>query len=118
MPRNERTTMNKAKKKQLESKGWRFGDAKDFLELSDEETAYIELKLALCQNLKQRRQANRLTQAQLAKILKSSQSRIAKMEACDPTVSVDLLIRSHFALGATKKDIAKVISTSKLVPAI
>ncbi len=109
--------MNKAKKKKIESKGWKFGDAKDFLKLSDEEVAYVELKLALCQNLKQRRKANRLTQAQLAKIIKSSQSRVAKMEACDPTVSIDLLIRSYFALGATKKDLAKVISTSKLVPA-
>ena len=109
--------MKKEKKKRLESKGWSLGNARDFLELSDEEAAYIELKLALCQNLKERRQARRLTQAQLARMLNSSQSRVAKMEACDPTVSIDLLIRSHLALGATKKDLAKVISTSKLVPA-
>jgi DNA-binding XRE family transcriptional regulator len=108
--------MNKAKKKRLESKGWKIGSAKDFLELSDEEMAYIELKLALSLNLKKRRQAKKLTQNQLAKIIKSSQSRVAKMETGDPTVTIDLLIRSLFALGATRKDIARFISTTKLAP--
>jgi predicted transcriptional regulator len=109
--------MEKKKKKNLESRGWKFGDAQDFLGLSDEETAYIELKISLSRSLKQRRRAKRLTQTQLAKILGSSQSRVAKMEAGDPTVSIDLLIRSHLALGVTKKDLARVISSSRLIPA-
>jgi len=109
--------MEKTKKKRLKSKGWKFGDSQDFLGLSDEEATYIELKLALSKSLRERRQSKKLNQTQLAKIIKSSQSRVAKMETGDPTVSIDLLIRSHLALGATKKDLAKVITSSKLVPA-
>jgi len=45
----------------------------------------------------------------LAKRLKSSQSRIAKMEAADATVSVDLLLKALFALGAKPKDVATAI---------
>jgi hypothetical protein len=85
--------MNRAKRKRLEGKGWKVGDAEDFLSLSPEEAAHVELKLSFSQYLKARRQEKRLTQAQLAKLIKSSQSRVAKMEAGDPTVSLDLLVR-------------------------
>ena len=74
--------------------------------------AYIELKLALSQSLKERRQKKKLTQSELAKMLKSSQSRIAKMEAGDPAVSIDLLIRALFVLGVTKIEVAKIFGTS------
>jgi ribosome-binding protein aMBF1 (putative translation factor) len=109
--------MKKTKMKKLESKGWKFGDAKDFLGLSDEEAKYIGLKLALSKSLRKQRQDKKLSQMQLAKILNSSQSRVAKMEAGDPTVSIDLLIRSLLALGVTTKKLAGVISTSKSCPA-
>jgi hypothetical protein len=39
----------------------------------------------------------------------SSQSRIAKMEAADSSVWLDLLIRSLLTLGATTKDIARAL---------
>jgi transcriptional regulator with XRE-family HTH domain len=71
---------------------------------------YIELKLALSDALAKRRKKSNLTQAQLAKLLKSSQSRVAKMEKGDPTVSVDLLVKSLLAMGADKKSIAKAIA--------
>ena len=74
-----------------------------------EEAAFLETKLALSESLRTRRTAQRLSQAALAKRLKSSQSRVAKMEAADPTVSVDLLLRGLFALGATPKDVAKAL---------
>jgi transcriptional regulator with XRE-family HTH domain len=105
--------MNK-KKKCLRRKGWTVGDAKDFLGLSDEEEAYIELKLALSRKLRQRRARKKLTQMQLARMIKSSQSRVAKMEAGDPTVSLDLLIRSLLVLGTSKTEFARVISASHL----
>ena len=60
--------------------------------------------------LAKRRKKSNLTQAQLAKLLKSSQSRVAKMEKGDPTVSVDLLVKSLLAMGANKKSIAKAIA--------
>lgn len=82
----------------------------EFLGLSPEESEYIELKPALGQALANRRKKNNLTQAQLAKMLKSSQSKVAKMEKGDPTVSVDLLVKSLLAMGADKKSIAKAIA--------
>jgi len=103
--------MDIKKRKRLEEKGWKIGDADEFLALSREETAYIELKRAFSQNLKHRRHQQQITQAQLAKMIQSSQSRIAKMEAGDPGVSLDLLVRSLLALGASKRELAKAIST-------
>ncbi len=102
--------MDKSKKKNLESKGYRIGPVEEFLGLSAEESEYIELKLALSQAMTKRRKQNKLTQAQLAKMLKSSQSRVAKMEKGDPSVSVDLLVKSLLAMGANKKSIAKAIA--------
>jgi len=102
--------MNKKKKKVLESKGYRVGSTEDFLGLSKEESEYIELKLALSQALSEQRKQKKLTQIQLAKMLNSSQSRVAKMEKGDPTVSLDLLVKSLLAVGATKKSIAKAIN--------
>jgi len=109
--------MKKTKKDRLKSAGWKFGSTTDFLDLSPEEVAFIEVKLALAQNLKKRRQSKRLTQTQLAKQLKSSQSRVAKMEAADPTVSLDLLVRSLLELGASTKDIARIIGSLSLASA-
>jgi predicted XRE-type DNA-binding protein len=101
--------MKTAKRKRLEAAGWQVGTTAEFLELRPEEVAYIELKLALSRTLRQWRTDQALTQVQLAKHLRSSQSRVAKMEAADATVSVDLLIRSLLELGATSKDIARAI---------
>ena len=104
--------MRKSKKDRLEKKGWRVGTVEEFLDLNPEEVAYIELKLHLSENLRQRRKRQKLTQHDLARLIKSSQSRVAKMEGGDPSVSIDLLIRSLLALGASRKDLAKVISSS------
>ena len=106
--------MKNDKRNELEQKGWRIGNAGDFLDLTPEESAFIDLKLALSESLKEQRRRSKITQTELAIMLKSSQSRIAKMEAGDPSVSIDLLIRSLLALGVTNKDLAKTISTSRL----
>ena len=102
--------MKHSKRVKLESKGWRFGSAEEFLDLSAEEAAFIEMKLALSEKLKQRRQRKRMTQAELAKLVNSSQSRVAKMEAGDPSVSMDLLVKSLLALGVSKKELGRSIS--------
>ena len=102
--------MNKSKKAKLMKKGWKLGSAEDFLDLSEEEVAYIEMKLALSEKLKNRRIRKKITQAEFARLIHSSQSRIAKMEAGDPTVSIDLLIKSLLALGVSKKELARSIS--------
>ena len=102
--------MKSTKKKQLETKGWKVGTVTEFLRLSPEESAYVEMKLALSKNLQERRKDKSLTQKQLARLLRSSQSRVAKMEAGDPSVSLDLLVRSLLILGETRRGLAKVLS--------
>jgi DNA-binding XRE family transcriptional regulator len=102
--------MRQSKRRTLAKKGWKTGSVDEFLELSDEELAVIELKIALGRALKQRRQKKRLTQTAFAKAISSSQSRVAKMEAGDPSVSLDLLVKSMLALGATRHEVAKAIA--------
>jgi DNA-binding XRE family transcriptional regulator len=103
-------TMRETKRKRLERKGWKVGSARDFLGLTQEEEAYIELRLKLAEGLKKRRMEQAYTQMQLAKALHSSQSRVAKMEAGDPTVSLDLLVKSLLALGASPRELARLIA--------
>jgi len=105
--------MNAKKRTRLEAKGWRVGSAEEFLDLSEEEAAYVDLKLTFSENLKKRRQQKNYTQVELAKLLKSNQSRVAKMEAGDPSVSLDLLVKSLLVLGTTKKDLAGMISRGR-----
>ena len=107
--------MRKVKAEKIKKHGWKIGSAADFLALSDEEAAYVEMKVALAQYLRRKRRLKHLTQEEMAKLISSSQSRVAKMEAGDPSVSIDLLIRSLIALGASKKDLAKIISASHFV---
>jgi ribosome-binding protein aMBF1 (putative translation factor) len=102
--------MRESKRKKLDAKGWKIGTPKDFLGMSDEEESYVNLRLSLAEGLKTRRQANGVTQTGLAQAIKSSQSRVAKMEAGDPTVSLDLLVKSLFALGASNRELAAIIS--------
>jgi DNA-binding XRE family transcriptional regulator len=102
--------VKQSKRAKLESKGWKIGSAEEFLDLSAEEAAYVEMKLALSEKLKQRRQRKRMTQAELARLVHSSQSRVAKMEAGDPSVSIDLLVKSLLALGVSKKELGRSMS--------
>ncbi len=102
--------MDPAKRARLEAAGWRFGDAADFLELTPEEAAFIELKVALFVHLRRLRVQSGWTQAQVAERIGSSQSRVAKMEAGDPSVSLDLVIRTLLALGVSREELGSIIA--------
>jgi predicted XRE-type DNA-binding protein len=102
--------MDNGKKARLEAQGWKVGSAAELLGLSPVETSYIELRLKLSDAVRELRKKKQLTQVQLAERLQSSQSRVAKAEAADESVSLDLLIRSLLALGATDRDLAEVIA--------
>jgi len=104
--------MRETKRRRLEARWWRVGSTKECLGLSDDEAAYIELKLKLAESLRERRRRRRLTQGDLARLVKSSQSRVAKMEAGDPSVSLDLLVRSLLVLGASNPELARIIAPS------
>lgn len=101
--------MEKRKQRKLETKGWHVGSAAEFLGLSSEEAALVEMKLRLSQALRARRLALHLSQVAVAKRLRSSQSRVAKMEAGDRSVSIDLLIKALVILGATPSDVGKAL---------
>ncbi len=105
--------MQKAKTDKLKKTGWRTGSAAEFLELTAEEAELIEMKLALAAGIRRHRLRRKLTQGQLAKLLGSSQSRVAKMESADVTVSLDLMIRSLLNLGASRRDVARLIGSTK-----
>ncbi len=94
----------------LEPSGWKFGTAEEFLNLTAAEAALIEMKLALSDGLRDLRIQRRLTQTEVAEAIGSSQSRVAKMEAADPSVSMDLLVRTLLRLGATPEVVASLVS--------
>ena len=99
-------TMDAAKRKRLEAKGWRFGTVGEFLQLTPADEAYIDMKLALADALEKERKQRHMTQKQLAETLKSSQPRVVMMEKGDPSVTIDLLIRALLTLGATPRKLA------------
>lgn len=102
--------MKAYKRNKLESSGWKVGNAEEFLNLSPEESAYLEIKIRLSDSLRKQRKKKKVTQSELAQRLRSSQSRIAKMEAGDPSVSIDLLVRSLLALGVSQDKVLRIIS--------
>jgi len=101
--------MNSEKKKRLAHSGWTAGDSTEFLQLTPEESSFVELKLALATGIREMREKNGMTQIEVAEMLGSSQSRVAKMEAGDRSVSLDLLIRTLLRIGAGPARIAKLI---------
>ena len=109
--------MKNTKRDRLQQAGWRIGSVQDFLVLSDEEAALIEMRMALGRSLKERRLASGLTQHELASRVGSSQSRVAKMESADPGVSIDLFVRSLLKLGVTRQEVGRIIGRRTVVPA-
>jgi len=109
--------MNAAKLKRLRAASWKVSSAKDFLKLSDEEAALVELKLSLAGALKQARQKRRLSQVDLAQRMGSSQSRVAKIEAGDPSVTIDLMARAILATGATRRELQRAFAVGEKVAA-
>jgi predicted XRE-type DNA-binding protein len=102
--------MDASKRQKIEAAGGRVVTVAEFLQLTPEEEAIVEIRLALSKSVKKMRQQEQLSQQKLADNINSSQSRVAKMEAADRSVSIDLLIKSLLALGATREDIATAIA--------
>ncbi|RKX43571.1 MAG: transcriptional regulator, partial [Verrucomicrobia bacterium] len=65
----------------------------------------------------QEREKQGVTQVALAKLIGSSQSRVAKMEAGDSSVTIDLLMRALLALGLTKKDLSRIVAKADQIAA-
>lgn len=104
--------MSAKKLARLKAGGWEVGNTEDFLQLSEEEARFVALKLSLVSAVKKSRIKRKLSQVELAQRMKSSQSRIAKIEAGDPSVSLDLMVRALIASGATTRDIQVAFATN------
>ena len=102
--------MRKSKQKKLEKAGWKVGHTQEFLGLSDEENALIEIKQKLMQLVRETRGDQSITQIGLAELLNSSQSRVAKLENGSSDVSLDLIVRALFAMGVSNKELGKAIT--------
>jgi DNA-binding XRE family transcriptional regulator len=105
--------MKKSKVEKLRAAGWKVGGVREFLGLSDEDVALIDLKLAFAEFLREMRRRRDLSQTELAKRIGSSQSRVAKMEAGDASVSLDLMFRTAFSLGVSVRDIGRTITRTR-----
>lgn len=103
--------MDLEKRRRLEADGWKCGTVDELLGLTPQESAFIEMRLSLSHYLKELRTKKQLTQQALAKKIKSSQSRVAKMESGDPSSSLDLIINTLLEIGATPQEIGKVIGS-------
>jgi ribosome-binding protein aMBF1 (putative translation factor) len=109
--------MKSARRRRLHAAGWKTGDAKDFLGMSDEEALLVELKLALVSAVKRSRQRHGMSQMDLAQRMRSSQSRVAKIEAGDATVSLDLIVRALLATGASRQDLRRAFGAKEKLAA-
>ena len=103
--------------KKLQAAGWKVGNTRDFLKLTDEETMLVELKLSLAAALKLSRKKRGISQIELAERMGSSQSRVAKIEAGDASVSFDLIIRAFLAAGATRQELQRAFSAKEKIAA-
>ena len=101
--------MEAKKKKHLQSKGWVVGDVDDFLDLDQADLAIIDMKLALADTIVRKRKAQKMSQAKLAEAIGSSQSRIAKVEHGDPSVSLEMMMRALIGLGTSRQEIGRAI---------
>jgi transcriptional regulator with XRE-family HTH domain len=93
--------------------GWVEGTVQEFLGLSDADAAYIEAKVALARAVRGRRVASGRTQADLARELGTSQSRLSLIERGDPSVSIDLAMRALLATGMGLRAAADVMAAGE-----
>ena len=99
--------MDAEKQKRLEAAGWQVGDTTEFLGLTADEAEFIEVRVRLSRALQGERKRLQMSQAALAERMHSSQSRVAKIEAADPSVSIDLMIRALLGLGVRRQQLAE-----------
>ena len=105
--------MKKMIRSQSTKKRYKVTNTQEFLALSDQEMAVIDLKISLIQKLRALRKATGCTQKQLAKMMKSSQSRVAMLESGASDASLELICKALFTLGISAKELGRTISNVK-----
>ena len=103
--------MDERRMAELEAKGFKVGTVQEFLDLTDEDMEILELRVALVKALRTLRQETLdLSQETFAELIGSSQSRVAKMEAGDSSVSLDLLLKTLVRGGVTREEIGQALA--------
>lgn len=105
--------MKATKREKLEAAGWKVGSTSEFLGLSETESMLIDIKLSLAWTVKEMRLKQEMTQGDLASLIGSSQSRIAKVEAADSSVSIELLVKCLAAMGASRPEIGNILGNEQ-----
>ncbi len=96
--------MTSEKLKRLEAAGFVHGDAKDMLGLTPDEAELVELRIEIAKAFRAIRKSAGMTQAELARRIGSSQSRIAAAEH-GIDAGMDLLVRCLYAVGGKLKPV-------------
>jgi ribosome-binding protein aMBF1 (putative translation factor) len=91
--------MDSRQRKALEAAGWRFGDAADFLAMSDAERQLLDARTEAAVAVRRQRIKRKMSQKQLADRINTSQPRVAKIEQAAPDVSLDQILRAFVAAG-------------------
>lgn len=101
--------MSKQSKRRKDD-GWKTGTVAEFLEMTPEEEALMEMMLALSRGVRHYRNAEGINQTELAERMGSSQSRVALVERGDKSVSMQLTLRALLALGCSRAQIADLVA--------
>ena len=96
------------KLKRVLEMGGRVTTVQEWLDLSDEEVALLDMKIELGKKLEALRRRKKLTQQEVAELLQTSQGRVSKMERGQ--ASLDQLAWSLLVMGESRERIARVIS--------
>ena len=106
------------KKERLERRGWKLTTVRELLDLTPAEMAVIDARILLASAIRNQRKNSRLSQTELAKLMGSNQSRVAKIENLDREVTVDLQLRAIFAAnpGAAQEFTALINKWGRLTP--
>lgn len=98
--------MDAERKKKLEAAGWKFGDYADFLGMTPEEKAIVEIRLAATREMERLRAENPISQEELARRMGTKQPNVSKLFKNPGNATLDTLFRALLALGSTPKKIA------------
>ena len=104
--------MDETKRAKLEKAGWTVSGTPEFLSLSREQMELIDLKIDFGEAVRAKRESLKMSQAELAKRLATSQPRLVKIEQGE--ASLDLLMRALFVLGERAQ--AGLIISGKATP--
>ena len=99
--------VSEKKRARIKAMGGKVTDASEWLDLSVEDVAIIDMKIQLGEGLRALRKKNHLSQEMAAEMLHTSQGRVSKMEKGMATL--DQLARCLLMMGHSKEALARAL---------